>query len=69
MQTLDIDSNYELIKKLEHYVANHLSSYAEFSRAVDDALQRYLPELVSYSDPIKHFMALYFGRAEWVPSS
>jgi hypothetical protein len=69
MKALEIDSNYELIKRLEPYVANRLDSYAEFSRAVDEALQRTLPELVSYAGEIKRFLSLYFGVDYDVPKT
>jgi hypothetical protein len=42
---LDIDSNYELIKLLEPFVAGKLTNYAEFAQAIRDTLKTYPPEL------------------------
>jgi hypothetical protein len=64
LQTLDIDSNYELIKQLEPYVRDHLTDFSEFSLAVDDALMSYLPELTPHSKEIKEYLSLYYGIDE-----
>ena len=64
LQTLDIDSNYELIKQLEPYVRDHLADFADFSTAVDDALKINLPELRPHSRQIKEYLSLYYGIEE-----
>ena len=63
LQTLDIDSNYQLIRQLEPFVRDKLSSDAEFVRAVDDAVKTYLPELQPHLPEIKQYLRLYFGIA------
>jgi hypothetical protein len=45
LKELDIDSNYELIKLLEPFVAGKLPNYAEFAQAIRDTLKTYPPEL------------------------
>lgn len=64
LQTLDIDSNYELIKQLEPYVRDHLADFADFSTAVDDALKSCLPELIPHRREIKGYLSLYYGIDE-----
>lgn len=61
LQTLDIDSNYELIKQLEPFVANKLTSYVEFTDAIRDAIRLYLPELQPHEQAVIQYMSLYFG--------
>jgi hypothetical protein len=61
---LDIESNYELIQQLDPYVADKLTSYSEFSQAIDQALEAYLPELKPHAEQIKQFMSLYYGLGE-----
>ena len=64
LQTLDIDSNYELIKQLEPYVRDHLTDFAEFTQAIDNALETYLPELRSHKKEIYAYLSLYYGIEE-----
>lgn len=66
LQTLDIDSNYELIKQMEPYVRDHLASFAEFSDAVDKAIKTYLPELQPHKKEVKEYLSLYFGIEDGV---
>src|SRR5690606_40779820 len=61
LQTLDIESNYELIKELEPYVSSKLSSFPDFTQAVRDAIQQHLPELQSHTEEIILYMSQYFG--------
>jgi len=61
LQTLNIDSNYELIKQLEPYVRDHRSDFGIFSDKVNEALKTYLPELIPHAEEIKDFLSLYFG--------
>lgn len=61
MQAIDIDSNYELIKKLEPFVQNKTTSYAELGDAVRGAIALYLPELKDFTAEIIQYMALYLG--------
>jgi hypothetical protein len=64
LQALDIDSNYELIKQLEPYVSNKLSSYADFTDAVRETIKLNLPELQPHTEEIIKYMSLYFGIAD-----
>ncbi len=64
LQTLDINSNYELIKQLEPFVSISLGSYPEFTKAVRDTIKLYLPELQQHEQEIIQYMSLYFGIVE-----
>jgi len=64
LQTLDIDSNYELIKQLEPYVNNKLTSFADFADAVRGTIQQNLPELQPHTEEVIKYMSLYFGIAD-----
>ncbi len=61
LQTLDIDSNYELIKALAPYVATHTGRYADFAAAVRTAVTDRLPDLQPHIDEILSFLVLYYG--------
>ncbi|VVB64781.1 Concanavalin A-like lectin/glucanases superfamily protein [uncultured archaeon] len=62
--TLDIDSNYELIKQLEPYVRDHVADFADFCDAVDNAIKTYLPELMPHEKEVKAYLSLYYGIDE-----
>ncbi len=64
LQTLDIDSNYELIKQLEPYVRDHLDNFGDFCDAVDDTIEKYLPELKPHEKEVKAYLSLYYGIDE-----
>ncbi|MCI0696583.1 LamG domain-containing protein [candidate division KSB1 bacterium] len=64
LQTLDIDSNYELIKQLEPYVSNSLTSFADFADAVRETIKQNLPELQPHTEEVIKYMSLYFGIAD-----
>ncbi|GET43919.1 LamG domain-containing protein [Microseira wollei] len=57
----NIDSNWELIQKLDPFVRNQTHDAAAFSDAVRQALRNYLPELIPHSDEIITYLALYYG--------
>jgi len=61
LQTLDIESNYELIKQLEPYVANKLGSFPEFADAVRDTIRQNLPELQPHTEEVIRYMSAYLG--------
>ncbi|MEO0866924.1 MAG: LamG-like jellyroll fold domain-containing protein, partial [Cyanobacteria bacterium J06642_11] len=61
---LNIDSNYELIRRLEPYVIDQVNNYAAFVRAVRQAVATYLPDLQPHTDTIVQFMQLYYGISE-----
>ncbi len=61
LKAADINSNYELIKKLEPYVKDKVDDgYAAFTDAVRDALRDHLPELQDAEAEIIAYMCLYF---------
>ncbi len=60
LKAANIESNYELIRRIEPYVVNKTGNYQEFTDAVRDAIRRYLPELSSAEDDIVDYMVLYF---------
>ncbi|NEQ22826.1 MAG: hypothetical protein F6K28_27465, partial [Microcoleus sp. SIO2G3] len=60
LKDINIDSNYELIKRLQPYVVDKVGSYPDFARAVRDAIKEYLPELQPHTESILQFMVLYF---------
>ncbi|MCG3154872.1 MAG: hypothetical protein DKINENOH_01468 [bacterium] len=64
LKALDIESNYELIKLLEPFVANKLTNFAEFSRAIRETIKTYHPELQPHTEAIIQYMSLYFGITE-----
>ncbi|MBK9335254.1 MAG: hypothetical protein IPM98_01200 [Lewinellaceae bacterium] len=61
LQTLDIESNYELIKQLEPYVANKLGSFPEFADAVRETIRQNLPELQPHTEEVIRYMSMYLG--------
>ncbi|HSG44004.1 MAG TPA: LamG-like jellyroll fold domain-containing protein [Anaerolineales bacterium] len=66
LQTLDIDSNYELIKLLDPYIRDHRTNYAKFSSEVDRVLKAYMPELYPHNREIKQYLGQYFGMDETI---
>jgi PKD repeat protein len=66
MRELSIDSNFELIKRLDPFVADKVDDFGQFSRAVEDAIATYLPELQEHLATITEFMLLYYGVVETV---
>ena len=60
LKAANIESNFELIRKIEPYVANKTGDYQEFTDAVRDTIRRYLPELSGAEDDIVDYMVLYF---------
>lgn len=64
MKAENIESNYQLIKKLEPFVKSKTSNYIEFSDAVRNTLTTYLPELQPHAVDIIKYAALYFGVEE-----
>ncbi len=57
----NIDSNWELIQKLDPFVRSQTQDAATFSDAVRQALRTYLPELIPHSAEIITYLALYYG--------
>jgi len=61
MKAASIESNWELIKKLEPFVKNKTDDHALFAKAVRQTIATYLPELEGHEDEIIKYAALYFG--------
>ncbi|MEV0992496.1 LamG domain-containing protein [Streptomyces sp. NPDC049949] len=61
MRAENIDSNYELIKRLEPYVRPAATSSAAFAAATRDTLAAQLPELLPHSVEIIKYLGRYFG--------
>jgi hypothetical protein len=61
LRSLDIESNYELIKTLEPYVTGHTASYGDFAAAVEKAVARRLPDLGGHVAEVTTYLAQYFG--------
>ncbi|MBO0653807.1 hypothetical protein J1792_13765 [Streptomyces triculaminicus] len=61
MRQLDVESNYELVRRLDPYVKGAATSAAELSAAVRAALAAHLPELVPHADQVIGFLAQYYG--------
>ena len=60
LQTLDIQSNYELIKTLEPFVRDKAARYVDFAAAVRRAVITYLPDLQPHLDQILAYLVLYY---------
>jgi len=64
LRAAHIESNYELIKKLEPFVKNQTQDASIFADAVRKTLKTYLPELQPHEQDIIKYTALYFGVEE-----
>ncbi len=64
IRKVNIESNYELIKKLEPFVKNKTQDAAIFADAVRHTLKNYLPELQPFEADIIEYAALYFGVSQ-----
>ncbi len=60
LKEANIESNYELIRRLQPYVRSKTDTYQEFAEAVREAVVNYLPELTDYQDEVLEFMSLYY---------
>ena len=57
----NIDSNWQLIQKLDPFVRNKTQDTATFGDAVRKALRSYLPELMPHREEIVKYLSLYYG--------
>jgi hypothetical protein len=64
LRELSIDSNFELIKRLDPFVAEKVDDVGEFSRAIRDTVATFMPELQPHVASITEFMRLFYGVAE-----
>lgn len=61
MRAENIESNYQLIKRLEPYVRDATTNLDRLADATRDALDRHLPELRPHEPEITEYLALYYG--------
>ncbi|MEB3122788.1 MAG: LamG-like jellyroll fold domain-containing protein [Snowella sp.] len=61
IRAANIESNWELIKKLEPFVQTKTQDFVTFADAVRTAIATYLPELQGYEQSVIQYMALYYG--------
>jgi hypothetical protein len=61
LRSLDIASNYELVRTLEPLLRGKTGRYAEFGPAVRAAVAMYLPDLTPHVDEIVSYLVLYYG--------
>ncbi|MFI6515402.1 LamG-like jellyroll fold domain-containing protein [Spirillospora sp. NPDC050679] len=61
MRAENIDSNYELIKRLEPYVRTATTGTGELGTATRAALAAHLPELLPHATDITNYLARYYG--------
>jgi Concanavalin A-like lectin/glucanases superfamily len=60
LKAADIDSNYELIKRLEPFVSDKVNDYVQFTDAVRNTIEAYMPELKPAKDYIVEYMCQYY---------
>src|SRR5664279_4386552 len=61
LASLNIASNYELIRTLEPFVRGRTANYHDFVAAARNAITTYLPDLLPHIDDILAFLVLYYG--------
>ncbi|WP_406553033.1 LamG-like jellyroll fold domain-containing protein [Streptomyces sp. YS-3] len=61
MRAENIDSNYELIKRLDPYVRTAATSTGSLATATREALATQLPELLPHATEIIDYLSRYFG--------
>ncbi|MGI0494679.1 LamG-like jellyroll fold domain-containing protein [Alkalinema pantanalense CENA528] len=61
LATIEVSSNYELIRRLDPLVRGQKDSVGLLTTAVHEALIRYLPELLPYESEVVQYMMNYYG--------
>ncbi|GLF95112.1 LamG domain-containing protein [Streptomyces yaizuensis] len=61
MRTIDIPSNYELIRRLDPYVSTAATTLPNLTAATRTALATHLPSLTPHTQEIAQFLAAYYG--------
>ncbi|GLF92948.1 LamG domain-containing protein [Streptomyces yaizuensis] len=64
MRTIDVASNYELIRRLDPYVSTATSSQARLADATRTALTEHLPQLLPHALEITLLLAEYYDVTE-----
>ena len=60
MKIANVESNWQLIQKLDPFVRNKTGNFLEFSDAVRSAIQTYLPGLSANVEEIIQFLSAYY---------
>jgi hypothetical protein len=61
MRELDLESNYELVRRLDPYVKASATGRTELADAVRTALSTHLPQLAPHTEEVIEFLAQYYG--------
>ncbi|MFB7666469.1 LamG-like jellyroll fold domain-containing protein [Kitasatospora sp. NPDC056138] len=61
MRQLDVESNYELVRRLDPYVKGAATGLPELAEATRSALAAQLPELLPHAADVTGFLAQYYG--------
>ncbi|MFJ2190043.1 hypothetical protein ACIOJE_19245 [Kitasatospora sp. NPDC087861] len=61
MRQVDVESNYELIRRLDPYVKGATTSLPELAEATRSALAAQLPDLLPHAADVTGFLAQYYG--------
>jgi hypothetical protein len=61
MRSVDIDSNYELVRILDPFVRDKANDYDVFVAGVTAAIEAYLPDLRTHTADIVSFLVGYYG--------
>ncbi|WP_329558840.1 LamG domain-containing protein [Streptomyces uncialis] len=64
MRTIDVASNYELIRRLDPYVSTFTSSQSQLADATRTALTEHLPQLLPYALEISLLLSEYYDVSE-----
>ena len=60
MRAANVESNWQLIKKLEPFVRGKTSDFVTFSAAIRKAVAIYLPELAENVEEIIRYLSDYY---------
>ncbi|WOB43273.1 hypothetical protein HNI00_08960 [Thermoleptolyngbya oregonensis NK1-22] len=60
LRAANIESNWELIKRLEPYVQSKTRSYGDLADAIREVISRFMPELASAESYIIEYMSRYY---------
>jgi hypothetical protein len=60
MKAANVESNWQLIQKLDPFVRNKTGSFVEFSDAIRKAVQIQLPALLDNVEDVIEFLAAYY---------
>ncbi|MFF8729504.1 hypothetical protein ACF073_23845 [Streptomyces sp. NPDC015171] len=61
MRQIDVESNYELIRRLDPYVKGAATSLPELAEATRSALAAHMPDLLPHTADVTGFLAQYYG--------